>query len=79
MVDKTAMLVFLAAILVFLKDELVRHLCLCLCVFVFQVCSYQHNSSEALEDLLNFVLLACGATATDGPYRPPEVLTVDLH
>eukprot|EP00904_Undaria_pinnatifida_P012617 jgi/Undpi1/8486/HiC_scaffold_25.g10953.m1 len=36
------------------------------------VTSYQQDSNEALEELLNFVLLACGATATDGPYRPPE-------
>lgn len=42
-------------------------------VFPFQVTSYQQDSNEALEELLNFVLLACGATATDGPYRPPEV------
>lgn len=26
-----------------------------------------------MEELLNFILLACGAPCTDGPYQPPEV------
>ncbi len=38
-----------------------------------QVSAYQEDGGAAMEELLNFILLACGAPCTDGPYQPPEV------
>lgn len=38
-----------------------------------QVSTYQEDNDAAMEELLNFILLASGAPATKGPYRPPEV------
>eukprot|EP00752_Nemacystus_decipiens_P009436 g8435.t1 len=36
------------------------------------VSAYQEDSGAAMEEVLNFILLASGAPATEGPYRPPE-------
>lgn len=41
-----------------------------------QVSNYQEDNGAAMEELLNFILLASGAPATDGPYQPPEVCNV---
>lgn len=41
-----------------------------------QVSTYQEDNGVAMEELLNFILLASGAPATDGPYQPPEVCSV---
>lgn len=38
-----------------------------------QVSTYQEDNGAAMEELLNFILLASGAPATEGPYQPPEV------
>eukprot|EP00903_Cladosiphon_okamuranus_P006626 g6471.t2 len=40
------------------------------------VSTYQEDNGAAMEELLNFILLASGAPATEGPYRPPEGVDV---
>ncbi|CAM9843247.1 unnamed protein product [Pylaiella littoralis] len=40
------------------------------------VSTCQEDSGTAMEELLNFILLASGAPCTEGPYRPPEDVAI---
>ncbi|CAN0075413.1 unnamed protein product [Ascophyllum nodosum] len=41
------------------------------------VLSFERGESAAMETLLNFLLLSCGAPCTNGPYTPPEGVDVN--